>query len=284
LDYPLGIKTLSSSHAASEYKFWTIQEFNTPPLTDGRKKYYLYAKVGKASNTGVFYLSETAIAMEGVAGYYHLLMGILNSEFEGERSYVSLYGFTEILPGQITTEKVVSSDGHNYIDFLNNAFRIGNEKQYLAWNVVSGLLEIMNANIVANGKFSTKDPSEGFRLDFEGSKLDVYSLSNSYSVGGVEGAIVGYPVNDSGMAQLAPTTVFRSKYAQNTLIATGAQMAMSNQDNTRQVIIDWNGLRTSTKNFLILVLKGLPQMDNPIGILSEGQLYRDSNNILKITP
>ncbi len=130
----LGIKTMSSSHKPGEYKFWSIPAFETPPLTDGDKKYYLYAKVSKTDKTGVFYISEQAIAMEGVAGYYHLLMGVLNSEYDGERSYVSLYGFSEILPGRITTDKIVSADGKNFMDFLSNAFRIGDDNSYLDWN------------------------------------------------------------------------------------------------------------------------------------------------------
>ena len=113
-----GIKTVSSSHKAGEYKFWSIPAFETPPLTDGDKKYYLYAKVSKVDQTGVFYISETAIAMESIEGYYYLLMGILNSEYDGERSYVSLYGFSEILPGRITTDKIVSSDGKTSFDLL----------------------------------------------------------------------------------------------------------------------------------------------------------------------
>lgn len=130
----LGIDTLSSSHAVNEYKFWSLPKFDTPPLTDGSKKYYLYAKVSKTATTGVFYISEKAIGIEEVAGYYHLLMGILNSEYEGERSYVSLYGFTEILPGRMTTDKVVSADGLNFIDFLNNAARIGDNNTYIDFN------------------------------------------------------------------------------------------------------------------------------------------------------
>lgn len=116
--YTLGIDTISSSHAADEYKFWSLPAFTTPTLTDGTKKYYLYAKVSKTAKTGTFYISEQAIAMEGVAGYYHLLMGVLNSEYDGERSYVSLYGFTEVLPGQVRTNKIISLDGKTYFDLL----------------------------------------------------------------------------------------------------------------------------------------------------------------------
>ena len=148
----LGIDTISSSHAADEYKFWSLPAFTTPTLTDGTKKYYLYAKVSKTAKTGTFYISEQAIAMEGVAGYYHLLMGVLNSEYDGERSYVSLYGFTEVLPGQVITNKVASANGKNFMDFLNNAFRIGNDKTYIDWNAsVANVLSMKNATIqIAN--------------------------------------------------------------------------------------------------------------------------------------
>ena len=150
--YTLGIDTISSSHAADEYKFWSLPAFTTPTLTDGTKKYYLYAKVSKTAKTGTFYISEQAIAMEGVAGYYHLLMGVLNSEYDGERSYVYLYGFTEVLPGQVITNKVASANGKNFMDFLNNAFRIGNDKTYIDWNAsVANVLSMKNATIqIAN--------------------------------------------------------------------------------------------------------------------------------------
>ncbi len=143
--YTLGIDTISSSHNVSEYKFWSLPEFNTPPLIDGDKKYYMYAKVSQTDNTGMFYISEQAIAMEGVQGYYHLLMGVLNSEYDGERSYVSLHGFTEVLPGQITTNRIATGDGKSFIDFLNNAMHLGNEKSYLDWNnLVADTLSSIN--------------------------------------------------------------------------------------------------------------------------------------------
>lgn len=116
----LGIGTISSSHADSEYKIWEMSEYLSPYLDNGEKKYYLYAKVSRTDTAvkGDFLLSDRAIKMNDVAGYYHLLVGILNSEYDGERSYVSLYGFSEILPGRITTDKIVSSDGKTYFDLL----------------------------------------------------------------------------------------------------------------------------------------------------------------------
>lgn len=114
----IGINTLSSSHSAGEYKFWDVPTYNSPVLIEPDKKYYLYAKCSKSAQSGTFLLSETAISIEQVGGYYHLLVGVLNSEYDGDRSYVSLYGYTEILPGRITTDKIVSSDGRTYFDLL----------------------------------------------------------------------------------------------------------------------------------------------------------------------
>lgn len=114
----LGISTLSSSHKANEYKYWDMPEYTSARLDDGAKKYYLYAKVSKTAQTGVFLLSETAVKLDGVSGYYHLLVGVLNSEYDGERSFVTLYGFSEILPGRVTTDRIVSPDGTTYFDLV----------------------------------------------------------------------------------------------------------------------------------------------------------------------
>ena len=78
----LGIKSVSSEHKPEEYKFWDMAEYNSPALIAPEKKYYLYAVCSKENQTGTFLLSETAIKMEQIAGYYHLLTGILNSEYE----------------------------------------------------------------------------------------------------------------------------------------------------------------------------------------------------------
>ena len=128
----LGIGSLAPSHDPSEYRYWQLEEYTSARLDDGAKKYYLYAKVkssgsaGSVSSSGnSFLLSETAIGLEQVTGHYHLLVGILNSEYAGERSFVPLYGFTEILPGRVTTDRVVSEDGGNYFDMAANAMKLG---------------------------------------------------------------------------------------------------------------------------------------------------------------
>ena len=144
----LGINTVSASHKVSEYKFWDMTTYTSAVLDDGKKKYYLYAKVSKTTQTGVFTLSENAIKLEGVSGFYHLLVGVLNSEYNEERSFVTLYGFTEILPGRITTDKIVSTDGNTYFDLLKGIisgqikFKAGSSGLYELdeWEAVDDLI------------------------------------------------------------------------------------------------------------------------------------------------
>lgn len=116
----LGIDTMSSSYKASDYKWWSLPAYVSAVLDDSSKSYYLYAKVSKTANTGVFLLSETAIALEQIAGFYHLLMGILNSENNGDRSYNQMYGFSELTPGRMTIKKIASPSGKVYIDLEKN--------------------------------------------------------------------------------------------------------------------------------------------------------------------
>lgn len=147
----IGIDAIKSSHSIDEYKTWEMTAYVSARLEDGSKKYYLYAKVDTAAaQNGEFLLSETPIDMERVSGYYHLLVGVLNSELDELRSYVSLYGFTEILPARITTDRIVSADGLNFFDLLNNALHLGDATNYLDWNNEESATLIMSNATIKN--------------------------------------------------------------------------------------------------------------------------------------
>lgn len=143
----LGINTLAPSHKPNEYLVWEMNAYQSPQLTDGAKLYYLYARVHRTNTAlvGSFLLSPTAIGMKQEANYYHLLVGVLNSEYDGERSFATLYGFTEILPGRVTTDKVVSADGNSFFDMLANAFKLGNK---LRFNIDGDNKLVLNGTMV----------------------------------------------------------------------------------------------------------------------------------------
>lgn len=159
----LGISTISSTHADSEYKVWEVAEYLSPVLDDDSKKYYLYAKVSRTDTNakGEFTISETAIDMDAVDGYYYLLVGILNSAYDDERSYVNLYGFTEILPSRITTDKVISADGKSWLDLNTGAMKLGDKFHYVDDTLYLDFLFTEGANIggwvFRNGRLESQD-------------------------------------------------------------------------------------------------------------------------------
>ena len=166
----LGIDTIKPSHAVSEYKTWEMTAFISARLDDASKKYYLYAQVDTAAaQNGVFLLSETPIDMNRDSGYYYLLLGVLNTEYEGLRSYVSLYGFTEILPARITTDKIVSGDGNSYFDMLHNAMKLGSALDFNSHG--DGKLRIRGTIVQSQG---------GDAENVIGCYRGVYSSSTTY--------------------------------------------------------------------------------------------------------
>ena len=191
----IGISGLSSQHKASEYKFWDIPQFKSDQLTDASKKYYVYAKVSKTNESGSFMLSETAIGMDDVTGYYHLLVGLLNSEFENTRSFAQMFGYTEILPGRVTTDRVVSQDGINYFDlvtgYLNMSTADGAEFIRFGENGV----EISGKVTIGKGSTGLKDFGEYKELETEIKNRTPYTIllsnQNCSVACDVDGNVVG---------------------------------------------------------------------------------------------
>ena len=126
----LGIRTVSAKHSPSEYRFWDVAAFTSGRLDDAAKKYYLYVRAPRNGNRAEFVLKETPVGFESDAANYHLLVGMLNSEYDGDRSFAPLYGFSEVLPGRITTDRVATSDGRSFFDLAAGEMRLGDSLVY----------------------------------------------------------------------------------------------------------------------------------------------------------
>ena len=126
----LGIRTVSANHSPSEYRFWDVAAFTSGRLDDAAKKYYLYVRAPRNGNRAEFVLKESPVGFESDAANYHLLVGVLNSEYDGDRSFAPLYGFSEVLPGRITTDRVATSDGRSFFDLAAGEMRLGDSLVY----------------------------------------------------------------------------------------------------------------------------------------------------------
>lgn len=109
----IGIKSVSSSHALSEYRVWKLAKYEYSVRKD-IKNIYLYACCEESTDVGHFEAREEAVSNMQDGGMYYFLVGILGPL--PDRSFTRLYGFTEVLPGQIRTEKIATPDGSAYFD------------------------------------------------------------------------------------------------------------------------------------------------------------------------
>lgn len=159
-------KTAGEVTSNQEYYAWKVTSWtHDMSALDATKTYYLYAKV-KISDKGsvgappsaysnnTFEVSENPISMTYATGYYYLLIGILGAEdSNGVRSLAEMYGFTEILPGRITTDKIVSSDGNTYFDLVNNVIT-GNIQFQAGSDAMTALQNIISNNSTVQASYS----------------------------------------------------------------------------------------------------------------------------------
>lgn len=228
----LGISSMSSSHDVTEYRFWTVPAYDSPALADQAKRYYVYAMVLKDGQTGEFLLSETARPFE-LGQYYFLLVGILNSEVNGDRSYVSLYGFTEILPGRITTDMIVSADGKTYFDLVNS--QIAGRINFLD-GLISGLVGAVDdddpTKILAglNGSDTGKDAEHGKIVFFGGNDGGKESIGNARTKIFADGELYSRTAKIAGNADLATGKLGKMYFSENTGIIGGGKIKDETED------------------------------------------------------
>lgn len=120
----LGINdvTVQSARSIGDYRRWSIFSFESASLDNPNEAYYVYVQARKDGEYAEYYLSPSDRPMkmdDEESPDYYFLVGILNSENMGTRDFVTLYGFTEILPGQITTDLLRSGNGNLIIDLAN---------------------------------------------------------------------------------------------------------------------------------------------------------------------
>uniref|UniRef100_UPI0040255EDE tail fiber domain-containing protein n=1 Tax=Parabacteroides distasonis TaxID=823 RepID=UPI0040255EDE len=135
----LGIDSLAPSHKVTEYKYWNVAAYTSPYLGDDTEAMYLYARCAKSGSSGSFLLSKEPMDLDD-GSYYNLLCGALSTEVDGQRSFSTLYGFSEIGPGWMRLNKIINTDGTQYWDMLSKAFRIGDDNAFLSYDQQKGLV------------------------------------------------------------------------------------------------------------------------------------------------
>ena len=131
---------------------WTISERIENLAED--KGYYVFAKCPKVGTMGMWHITTQQLKVENASDsdYYYFQVGIISSVRKGAfRDFVTTYGFTRINGNTITTGRVATTDGNNYLDLDGNQFRMGNNQSYIDWNVTKdGQLTLHNVRLLSS--------------------------------------------------------------------------------------------------------------------------------------
>ena len=245
----IGINSITADREKTQYLTWQMPSMNLTPKSG--KKYYVYAVVNRSGFSfnetlgatvcnapGEWLMSESSHRIDENTGKYHLLVGVLNSEYNGERSFASLYGFTEILPGRITTESITSSDGKSCFDMKNNAMHIGDALTYFDWNLlIKNMLSIRNASIrIDNSKGDTSvlfDSEDGHGLLACGN-IEWDELGNTHIKGAFSQSIIPIENSDASTIEMIDNQVSKYKLNKHLYILTCGKMYFEQTNDDEQ--------------------------------------------------
>lgn len=155
MHYTLPNKVLGSARLTAALTLWTLPAFRSGAMNEADKPYYLYAVVdtppASGAGRGAFVVTRDKRPLVRAEGGYNLLVGMLSAEdTEGVRSFVSLHGFTEVLPGRVTTDRIVSADGSTYFDLVRN--EIGGNIRFKAGQTNEQYINTLFAPTLSNAQ------------------------------------------------------------------------------------------------------------------------------------
>ena len=169
----LGITDLSTGNATDALrKIWKMKNAYTTWQNDDDGR-FMYLKCPKSTTkanpaTATLYVSKVKIALES-GDYYYLLLGFLNKpDLNGDRSFAQMYGYSEILPGRVTTDRIVSADGQTYIDLTTGeissnkaiSFKYNGAQADLAQTIAGVASTASSAESTANTASSTASEAQ----------------------------------------------------------------------------------------------------------------------------
>ena len=219
----LGQTTMSTATAERTYLTWEVYNWESGDL-DPDKPYYVYAHCPHDTTTqATFKVSDTAIAMDADADAYTLLLGFLNTaaDADADRTFAQMYGYTEILPSRITTDKIVSADGKTYFDLVNGEIG-GNIKFTATADNTTVINSIINNNTTVKNAQSQAEWAEqladGASLSAESAMADA---SNALSTANSAKAAVA----NAGLA------------GRNYALKTSVPVTYTSTDDTKQLTL-----------------------------------------------
>ncbi|MGY5551491.1 phage tail protein [Riemerella anatipestifer] len=110
---------------------WNLAENTTVQFSDNFN--FIYIKADKIGSNATIVVTEQKILFDSDPIFYFFLAGSVSSIINGVRRIKTSYGYTQITPSEITTGRIASPNGSNYIDLKQDGIEI-NAKVTFAGN------------------------------------------------------------------------------------------------------------------------------------------------------
>ncbi|WP_047789452.1 phage tail protein [Tenacibaculum mesophilum] len=140
----------------------TPREWNIPQNTVtgiGTAFHYIYIKAQKIGSNASVYISTEQIMVDNDPDWYYFEAGYLSSVIDNVRRIKTTYGFTQVSPSEISTGRIASPNGNNYIELLQDKINIKAnvtfESNSPAFQQVSDSIDIGGRNLIQNSNFNT---------------------------------------------------------------------------------------------------------------------------------
>ncbi|WFS34626.1 phage tail protein [Riemerella anatipestifer] len=163
---------------------WNLAENTTVQFSDNFN--FIYIKADKIGSNATIVVTEQKILFDSDPIFYFFLAGNVSSIINGVRRIKTSYGYTQITPSEITTGRITSPNGSNYIDLKQDGIEI-NAKVTFASNSpaiqqavdavsVGGRNLVRESNIFLNG---ISADGIGSNITSEGYLRVISSISNN---------------------------------------------------------------------------------------------------------
>ncbi|MDY3526207.1 hypothetical protein PG310_10975 [Riemerella anatipestifer] len=101
---------------------WNLAENTTVQFSDNFN--FIYIKADKIGSNATIVVTEQKILFDSDPIFYFFLAGNVSSIINGVRRIKTSYGYTQITPSEITTGRIASPNGSNYIDLKQDGIEI----------------------------------------------------------------------------------------------------------------------------------------------------------------
>ncbi|SDE77477.1 phage tail protein, partial [Riemerella columbipharyngis] len=101
---------------------WNIAENTTTAFS--QKFNFIYIKADKKGENATIIVTEQKIMFDSDPLFYYFLAGSISSLINGVRRIKTSYGYTQITPSEITTGRISSTNGANWIDLKQDEIEI----------------------------------------------------------------------------------------------------------------------------------------------------------------